>query len=147
MKHPVSLAFGAIALFVGLCVVPTISSAQPAPSYTPVPPQRPDFSTMMFLTGTWNCTQMLRGKTRPDTSTTTIGMNGSWMVTADTAPAFDQYRTFAINGTTYTTYDPTIKQWVQIGVERFGRLLYRVVTRLAGQRDDLDRQRPRRQLR
>jgi len=75
---------------------------------------------MMFLTGTWTCTQMLRGKMRPDTSTTTIGMDGMWMVTQDTAPPFDQYRTFPINGTSYLGYDPTIKQWVQIGVDSGG---------------------------
>lgn len=94
--------------------------ADPAPSYTPVPTQHPDFSSMMFLTGSWACTQMLRGKQRPDTSTTTIGMDGAWMVNEDTAPPFDQYRTYAIKGTTYTTYDATTKQWVSIGVDSSG---------------------------
>jgi hypothetical protein len=120
MKHTVAIVLGAIALAIGLYVVPTVSSAQPAPSYTPVPVPKPDFSSMMFMTGTWNCTQMLRGKTRPDTSTTTMGMDGAWMVTQDTAPPFDQYRTYTITGTTYTTYDPTIKMWVQTGVDSSG---------------------------
>jgi hypothetical protein len=120
MKRTLSLAFGALALIVAFVVVPSVSNAQPAPAYTPVPMQKPDFSSMMFLTGTWTCTQMLRGKSRPDTSTTTIGMDGAWMVTQDTAPPFDQYRTYAIQGTSYMTYDPTIKQWVTIGVDSSG---------------------------
>jgi len=47
-------------------------------------------------------------------------MDGAWMVTQDTAPPFDQYRTYTITGITYTTYDPTIKQWVQTGVDSSG---------------------------
>jgi hypothetical protein len=84
------------------------------------PIAKPDFSSMMFLTGTWNCTQMVRGKSRPDTATTTIGRDGMSMVTQDTAPPFDQYRTVTINTTDYTTYDPTIKQWVQFGADTSG---------------------------
>ncbi len=120
MKHTISLVFSAIALIVGFAVVPMATSAQTSPAPTPVPMQRPDFSSMMFLTGTWTCTQMLRGSTRPDTSTTTVGMDGSWMVTQDTAPPFDKYRTYTINGTNYMTYDSSIKQWVQVGVDSGG---------------------------
>ncbi|MEO6836470.1 MAG: hypothetical protein ABI231_11285 [Candidatus Tumulicola sp.] len=75
---------------------------------------------MMFLTGTWSCTQMLRGKQRPDTSTTKVGMGGAWMVSEDTAPPFDQYRTYAIKGRNYVTYDSSIKQWVGVGVDSSG---------------------------
>lgn len=113
-------ALGLVALLVGLAAAPLVSAAAPDPAPTPVPIARPDFSSMMFLTGTWTCTQMLRGKQRPDTSTTTVGMDGAWMITQDTAPPFDQYRTVAINGTTYTTYDSTIKQWVQVAVDSGG---------------------------
>lgn len=120
MKRTLSLAFSALALMVAFAVVPGVSNAQPAPGYTPVPMQKPDFSSMMFMTGTWTCTQMLRGKQRPDTSTTTIGMNGAWMVTQDTAPPFDQYRTNTIQGTSYMTYDSSIKQWVSVGVDDSG---------------------------
>ncbi|MFY9719399.1 MAG: hypothetical protein WAK16_07120 [Candidatus Cybelea sp.] len=120
MKHTISLVFSAIALMVAFAVVPSVSSAQPSPASTPVPMQKPDFSSMMFLAGTWTCTQMLRGKSRPDTSTTTVGMDGMWMVSQDSAPPFDQYRTVTINGTNYLTYDPTIKQWVGIGVDSGG---------------------------
>jgi hypothetical protein len=114
------LSFCAVAFVLALVASPAVSTAQPAPAATMVPIVKPDFSSMMFLTGTWTCTQMLRGKTRPDTSTTTVGMDGMWMIAQDTAPPFDQYRTVAINGTTYTTYDPTIKQWVSLGVDSGG---------------------------
>lgn len=120
MKHPALFTLTGIALGLSLMAAPLVSTAQPAPAPTTVPITKPDFSSMMFLTGTWNCTQMLRGKTRPDSSTTTVSMDGMWMVTQDTAPPFDQYRTATINGTSYTGYDPTIKQWVQLGVDTGG---------------------------
>jgi len=120
MKHSVLLTLGAVAFVVALAAAPVVSTAQPAPAPTMVPMAKPDFSSMTFLTGTWNCTQMLRGKMRPDTSTTTIGMDGMWMVTQDTAPPFDQYRTVTINSTGYTGYDATTKQWVQLGVDNSG---------------------------
>jgi len=120
MKHIASIVLGAIALIVAFAVVPAVSSAQPAPSYTPVPAAKPDFSSMNFLMGNWSCTQMLRGSKRPDTSETTMGMDGMWMVTQDTAPPFDQYRTYSIAATTYTGYDPTTKMWIQTGVDSSG---------------------------
>jgi hypothetical protein len=120
MKQAALAALGVVALIFGLAATPLISAASPAPAATQVPMARPDFSSMMFLTGSWSCTQMLRGKLRPDTSTTTVGMDGAWMVTQDTAPPFDRYRTYAINGANYTTYDSSIKQWVQVGVDSSG---------------------------
>lgn len=120
MKHPFGVALGCAALIFGLATVPLASTAAPSPAPTPVPMPHPDLSSMMFLTGSWSCTQMLRGKQRPDSSTTTVGMDGAWLVTEDTAPPFDQYRTYAIKGTNYMTYDGTIKQWVQLGADSSG---------------------------
>jgi hypothetical protein len=114
MKHPALLALGAVAFVVAIAAAPAVSTAQPAPAPTMVPMAKPDFSSMMFLGGAWNCTQMLRGKTRPDSSNTTMSSDGMWMVTQDVAPPFDQYRTFTINSTSNMTYDPTIKQWVTL---------------------------------
>ncbi|MGC1379764.1 MAG: hypothetical protein WA814_01930 [Candidatus Baltobacteraceae bacterium] len=119
MKHAILAALGVVALVFAFASAPVASTAaDPAP--TPVPMPRPDFSPMMFLTGTWTCTQPLRGSTRPDTSTTTVAMDGAWMVTSDVAPPFDQYRTYTIKGSSYMTWDPTIKQWVQVGVDSSG---------------------------
>jgi hypothetical protein len=116
MKHAASLKLSGIALLLALAVSPLASIADPAPAPTPVPINKPDFTPMMFLTGTWTCTQTLRGKSRPDTSTTTVAMDGMWMVSQDSAPPFDQYRTVTINATGYMGYDTTLKQWVQLGV-------------------------------
>jgi hypothetical protein len=120
MKNTALSALGAAAFALALFASPTISGAQPAPGPTMVPMAKPDFSSMMFLTGTWTCSQPLRGKTRPDTSTTSVGMNGMWMVTQDVAPPFDQYRAVAVNSTNYLGYDATVKQWVTIGVDDSG---------------------------
>ncbi len=120
MKQAASISFAVVALALGLVCAPVASLAQPAPSYTPVPMGRPDFSSMMFTSGTWNCTQMLRGAKRPDSSTTTVGMDGAWMVSQDVAPPFDKYRNYPVNSTTYTTYDPSAKQWVQMEVDNGG---------------------------
>ncbi|MGA8534294.1 MAG: hypothetical protein WB615_09335 [Candidatus Tumulicola sp.] len=120
MKHPGLVALGCALFAFGMATAPLVSTAQPAPAPTPVPMARPDFSSMQFYVGTWSCTQPLRGKTRPETDVNSIGMDGAWMVTQSTAPPFDQYRTYTINGTGYTGYDPTIKQWIQTGVDSGG---------------------------
>jgi hypothetical protein len=120
MKHAALAALGVVALVFGLASTPLVSAASPAATPTQVPMARPDFSPMMFLTGSWTCTQLLRGTQRPDSSTTAIGMDGAWMVTQDTAPPFDRYRTYAIQSTNYMTYDGSIKQWVQIGADSSG---------------------------
>ncbi len=120
MKQAALAALGVIALAFGLASTPLVSAASPAPAPTQVPMAHPDFSSMMFLTGSWRCTQMLRGKERSDSSTTTIGMDNAWMVTQDSAPPFDQYRTYTIQSTNYMTYDGSIKQWVQVGADSAG---------------------------
>jgi hypothetical protein len=123
MKHTVLLGLSALALTLTFVAAPVISTAQPAPAPTMVPMSKPDFSSMMFMTGKWDCTQMLRGSQRPDTSTTTIAPNGVWMITQDVAPPFDKYRTVPINTTSYMTYDPSIKQWVTVGWDDTGGYL------------------------
>ncbi len=63
---------------------------------------------------------MVRGKDRPDTSTTTMALDGQYMLTHDTAPPFDKYRTRAIKSETYTTYNSRTHEWVNIAVDSFG---------------------------
>ncbi len=99
--------------------LPQLSVAAPAAAPTPVPVTRPDFSSMNFLLGTWHCHSMLRGKYRPDTSTTTMTLDGAYMVTHDVAPPFDKYRTQAVRTDTYMTYNPRIHRWVAISVDNF----------------------------
>jgi hypothetical protein len=120
MRHRASLILSSLAIALAIVAAPAVSTAQPAPAPTMVPNTKPDFSSMMFLTGTWNCTQMLRGKQRPDTSTTSVDSDGMWMVTQDVAPPFDEYRTWTVKSTNWTTYDPTAKLWVTIGTDNTG---------------------------
>ena len=77
---------------------------------------------MMFETGTWSCTQLAErsGSLRPDTQVIRVGMKGMWMISEDTAPPFDKYRSFTIKNTSYVTYDPTIKKWVNLGIDDLG---------------------------
>jgi len=87
---------------------------------TPVPNPKPDVSAMSYFAGTWTCHQMLRGKDRPDTSTSVMDMNDRWIKTTDVAPVFDSYRNQPVNTTTYTTYDDLVKRFVQVNVDDFG---------------------------
>lgn len=93
---------------------------QPAAAATPVPNPKPDVSAMSYFGGTWTCHQMLRGKDRPNTSTSVMDMNDRWIKTTDVAPPFDSYRTEPVNTTTYTTYDASVNRYVQVNIDDFG---------------------------
>ena len=121
MKHSGFWALGcALLLTIGFIAAPAASTAQTSPAPTPVPIPKPDFASMNFLLGTWTCTQPLRGKTRTETDVYAVSNDGMWMVDTATSPPFDQYRTLPQNSTTSMTYDPTIKQWVQVYMDNFG---------------------------
>lgn len=120
VKKAVFIVMACSALLVGLLVgvVKTDAAASPAP--TPVPYATPDFSSMNMFLGTWTCQAMVRGRNRPDTSTTTIGLNGQYMVTNDVAPPFDLYRTTPVVTDSYLTYNPINHMWVTVSVDSFG---------------------------
>ncbi|HEY3675869.1 MAG TPA: hypothetical protein VGK84_07725 [Candidatus Tumulicola sp.] len=120
MKYWAVTLLGCTLFVAAASAAPLVSAADPAPAPTPVAMTKPDFSSVNFLIGTWSCTQQLRGKTRPETDVTSLGMNGMWLVTQTTAPPFDQYRTATLNGVNYTGYDPTTKMWIQTGVDDGG---------------------------
>jgi hypothetical protein len=120
MKQPLLVALACTWISFGLAAVPSVSSADPMPAPTPVPMNHVDFSSMSFGMGTWNCTTMVRGKQRPETDVTTMSPDGMWMVTQGTAPPFDQYRNFTVKSTSYMTYDPSIKRWVNVGMDNTG---------------------------
>ena len=91
---------------------------------TPVPDKKPDLSPMAMFMGTWTCKRLKspnnRGVGVSFTSTTTMTMDDHWMVTDQTVPPYDQYRTRNNVSKSYTTYDPDTKQWVSIMVDNFG---------------------------
>lgn len=120
MKLRLSAALACGALFLSVFAGTVQSRAAAAPAPTPVPVTNRDFSSMKFLLGTWACHQMLRGKIRPDTSTTTMGLDGRYMITHDVAPPFDKYRKFAQVSDSYFTYNPVSHMWATIYVDNFG---------------------------
>jgi hypothetical protein len=120
VKLSVFFATACSALLLGFFVSTPQVKADTMAAPTPVPYSVPDFSSMQIFMGNWTCTQMLRGKNRSDMSTTTMGMDGQYMVTHDVAPTFDQYRTQPITSDTYMTYNPLSHLWVSIYVDSFG---------------------------
>lgn len=87
---------------------------------TPVPRAEQNFAPMKMFLGTWTCTQTVRGSARSDTSTTTMGLDGEYMVTHDVAPPFDKYRTRSITTDSYLTYNPINHMWMTLSVDNFG---------------------------
>jgi hypothetical protein len=111
-------AAGAIVLLAGLLVLGGSGLATAAP--TPVPDLKPDLSSMTFLIGTWKCVATVRGKSRPDTVTFSMGLDGRWIQSHDVAPPFDQYRTRPITTDAWLTYNQLNHLWVTVFVDDFG---------------------------
>ena len=107
-----------LALSVLAGTVKTNAVAAAAP--TPVPRTMPNFAPMKMFMGTWHCTQQLRGKVRTDTSTTTMALDGQYMMTHDVSPPFDKYRSVNDVIDSYVTYNPVTKLWTTIGVDNYG---------------------------
>lgn len=120
LKKSISALLALSALLLAGSMLPHKSWAAPNNAPTPVPVAHPDFSSMQIFLGTWTCRARVRGKDRPDTSTTTMGLDGEYMVTRDVAPVFDKYRTRALNSTSYVTFNPRTRQWVTISVDNLG---------------------------
>jgi hypothetical protein len=103
-------------MLLGIFAVAARSGAAP----TPVPHSVPNFAPMNMFLGTWTCHQMLRGRDRPDTSTTTMALDGQYMMTHDVAPPFDRYRTQTVVTDSYLTYNPLNHMWVTVSIDNFG---------------------------
>ncbi len=89
---------------------------------TPIPAAaKPDFSKMMFLSGTWNCSIMSARRPTPykTTSTATVSPDGYWLVTRTTThPAAWIPR--ELQGEDRITYDPSTSRWVDIATDEEG---------------------------
>jgi len=120
MKTSAFYAVGIATLFLGVLGGTVQSNAAPAAAPTPVPRSVPDLSSMKMFMGSWSCSQPLRGKTRTDHSTTTMTLDGQYMMTHDVSPPFDKFRTRPVIADSYFTYNPLNKMWVTVGVDNFG---------------------------
>lgn len=92
---------------------------QVAVAPTPVPNAAPSLSGLTYFSGTWTCNQTLRGKARPDTSTTTLALDGRWLHSHDVAPPFDKYRTSPVVTESYLSYNQKMHRYVSISVDSF----------------------------
>jgi hypothetical protein len=89
---------------------------------TPVPATaKPDFSQMMFLTGTWTCsTKSARRPTAyTTTSTAQVSPDGYWLVT-ETTTHTASWIPKELHSTDRVTYDPSTSRWIDIGYDDGG---------------------------
>lgn len=89
---------------------------------TPIPRDRkPDFSSMNFLNGTWNCSVMSSRRPRAfgTTATTAVSPNGYWMTTR-TVTGKVPWNPITITNQDYVTYDPSTSRWVDISMDDYG---------------------------
>ncbi len=89
---------------------------------TPIPlPPKPNFSSMQFLIGTWNCVESNTRRPHSYGSTVTNSMDSSgyWMNTRTLAHAtsWARYPTVSMDK---TTYDDANKRWVDVGTDDQG---------------------------
>jgi hypothetical protein len=116
----IAFAFAAIAF---VCA-PAISLAQV--ESTPVPaPQKPDFSSMNFLVGTWSCSNKSsrRPSAFPSTTTYALDSNGFWL-NADTDRPAIAWAPMDVKSVDKITYDPIAKRWVDVGYDDAGNYTY-----------------------
>jgi hypothetical protein len=109
------------AAFIAVLATAGIAAAQQA---TPVPDVKPDFSSMKFLMGTWTCktlkNSMGRGSGRSETDTTTMSMDGHYMMTSGVSKPFDTARTRTLTTQGWVGWDSAKKQWYSFGISNFG---------------------------
>ncbi|MFZ0364285.1 MAG: hypothetical protein WAL67_08790 [Candidatus Cybelea sp.] len=102
-------------LLVGTAAIAQVES-------TPIPrPAKPNFTSMQFLIGTWNCvaTNTRRATGYGSTLTNTMDPSGYWMNTKTMAHAtsWDRYPGVAI---AKTTYDAANSRWVRVTTDDEG---------------------------
>src|SRR5438105_9204466 len=81
---------------------------------TPVPNRPPNFSSMHYLLGTWHCQQRLMNRpgNRTETDTYTMAYDGWQMQEHSVSPPFDRFRSRDQVGDAWTTWDPTVRLWI-----------------------------------
>lgn len=101
---------------------------------TPVPlPPKPNFSSMKFLVGTWNCVESNTRRPHSYGSTLTNSMDpsGYWMNTKTLSHATSWARYPSV-GTDKTTYDAANARWVDVGTDDQGNYSLSTSTGFSG---------------
>jgi hypothetical protein len=110
--------------FVVACALIPLSTvvARAQVETTPIPMSpKPNFSSMQFQLGTWNCTTTNTRRAVPytDTSKAVMDPSGYWMVTTDvTHPV--SYDPHAHTTVTKVTYDASTSRWVSVSTDDGG---------------------------
>ena len=94
----------------------------PSIEKSPIPRDpRPDFSSMQFLVGTWDCSIASARRPRPFAAhqMTHFSPDGYWLITrtiTDPVP----WNPIRITNDEYVTYDKTTHRWIDMGMDDFG---------------------------
>jgi hypothetical protein len=116
MRYSSAFAIGCAAILLFFSVARAQIETTPIPT-TP----KPDFSSMSFLAGTWNCTE--RNTRRPSaytyTNTNSMDPSGYWMVTnAVSHPS--SWAPTETKSVIKTTYDGSTSRWVAVSTDDQG---------------------------
>ena len=123
-KHLVAL-LGAVAVSC-LAAVPALADTAPAIEATPIPrPPKPNFTSMLFETGTWKCSTKSARRPTADvsTQTTSLDPSGYWLVTKS-EDAGTSWFPYASTGTDLVTYDKDTSLWVDMFTDTLGDYMY-----------------------
>jgi hypothetical protein len=115
------MRIGPVRFFLGLIVASlalgasVFAAATPGPETTPIPLQpKPDWTSMKFLVGTWECSTQSSRRPGPyhTTIVTTMDPTGYWMVQKSATPKVAWAA--GINSVDQTTYDNDQHRWVDV---------------------------------
>lgn len=118
--------FAAVVAIAGACSTGALAQTVET---TPIPAQpKPDFSTLAFLNGTWNCSVKSSRRPAPYTYTATFAMDpsGYWLVETDKNAPAAWAPNAPVTVVTRYTYDADTKRWV--GVQSGDMGTYDLVT-------------------
>ena len=93
-------------------------------SSAPVPNPKPDWSSMRFLLGTWNCKAIKnlngRGSERTETQVTTLILGDHYLQTKVISPAYDALRPKPLVTERLVGWDGAKKQWYYLRMTSYG---------------------------
>jgi hypothetical protein len=109
----------ATSLVITLAAIGIVGASTP----TPTPDIKPDWTSMQYQLGTWNCSKT-GIPNRPGTSTSTVvntmTLDDHWMLTHSVSPPFDAVRTKKSELVGYIGYERASQLWIFFGATNFG---------------------------